>query len=213
MSPLSDRQQQAGPGQLGEMRAGGLRRDPSRNGKFAGGQCADIEKRREHGGSHRFPDQRRDLGDERTRNHFLQYNTRSVATVGQTLRPRSKLSVQARQSDGNVDTSMRAASRTIPASRPAILGATIPPDAVLPRPGRAVTLGPAGTVAQAPSSRLQINRSEPVRTSLIATLRAPSPGSGPRDTRRAPTPRMATAPRPPSGASRHCAPSGWVRPA
>ena len=45
-------------------------RDPGRVGKLTGGQSAAIEKRREHGGSRRLPDQRRYLGDERAYNHF-----------------------------------------------------------------------------------------------------------------------------------------------
>src|SRR5438477_11743622 len=44
--------------------------NPRRKGKLTGGQCAAIEKRREHRGSSRLPDQRRELGDERARNHL-----------------------------------------------------------------------------------------------------------------------------------------------
>ena len=75
MPPLSDRRQQARLGQLREMRAGGLRRDSRRKGKLARGQGAAIEKRRHHGGSRRFPDQRCDLGDDRAGNHVSEYRT------------------------------------------------------------------------------------------------------------------------------------------
>src|SRR5436190_12424156 len=44
--------------------------NPRRKGKLTGGQCTAIEKRREHRGSSRLPDQRRDLRDERARNHL-----------------------------------------------------------------------------------------------------------------------------------------------
>jgi hypothetical protein len=47
-----------------------LRRDSRRYGKFARGQGTAIEKRRHHRSSRRVSDQRRNLGDDRTCNHF-----------------------------------------------------------------------------------------------------------------------------------------------
>ena len=70
MSSIPDHRQQACLGQLGEMRAGGLGRNPRRKGKLAGGQGTAIKKRRQHRRSRGFPDQRRYFGDERACNHF-----------------------------------------------------------------------------------------------------------------------------------------------
>ena len=69
MSPVPDWRQQARLGELGEMHAGGLGRNPRRKGKLGGGQGAAIEKRREHRGSRRLPDQRCYFSDERACNH------------------------------------------------------------------------------------------------------------------------------------------------
>ena len=66
----ADHREQARLGQLREMGAGGLRRDSRRTGKLARGQGTAIEKRRHHRGSRRIADQRRDLGDDRARNHL-----------------------------------------------------------------------------------------------------------------------------------------------
>jgi hypothetical protein len=62
---ISYQRQQSYLGQLGEVRAGGLGCNPRRKRKLGGGQSAAIEKRREHCSSCRFPDQRRNLRDER----------------------------------------------------------------------------------------------------------------------------------------------------
>ena len=69
MSSVRDYRQQAGLGQLSEMCAGGLRRDPRRISELARREGTAIEKRREHRSSRRLPDQRRYLGDERACNH------------------------------------------------------------------------------------------------------------------------------------------------
>src|SRR5438477_12467021 len=71
--------------------------NPRRKGKLTGGQCTAIEKRREHRGSSRLPDQRRDLGDERARNHLPYVTSDPVGLL-------------AEQFDGD---------RTLMASRPA----------------------------------------------------------------------------------------------
>jgi hypothetical protein len=89
MPPIPDWGHQARLGQLGEMRARGLRRDPSREGKLAGGQGAAIEKRRKHRSSRRFPDQRRDLGDERACNHLFCITPNPADRLEETVRPRS----------------------------------------------------------------------------------------------------------------------------
>lgn len=78
MSSVPDHRQQACLRQLGEMRAGGLGRNPRRKGKLAGGQGSAIEKRREHRSSRRFPDQRRYLGDERACNHLAYITSGAV---------------------------------------------------------------------------------------------------------------------------------------
>jgi len=78
MPSVWDDRQQACFGQLGEMRAGGLGRNPRREGKLAGGQRTAIEKRREHRSSRRLPDQRSYLGDERACDH-LAYITSDLA--------------------------------------------------------------------------------------------------------------------------------------
>jgi len=70
MPPVPDRRQQARLGQIGEMGAGGLRRDARRVGQLTGSERAAIEKRREHRGSRRLPDERRNRGDERACNHL-----------------------------------------------------------------------------------------------------------------------------------------------
>jgi hypothetical protein len=78
MSSLSDDPHQARVGQLGEMRARGLRGDPRRVGKLAGGLGSAIEKRREHRGSCRLPDERRYLRNEIARNHLPSIAPESV---------------------------------------------------------------------------------------------------------------------------------------
>src|SRR5205814_2485107 len=76
--------------------------NPRRKGKLTGGQCTAIEKRREHRGSSRLPDQRRDLGDERARNHLPYVSSDPVGLL-------------AEQFDGD---------RTLMASRPAFARVT-----------------------------------------------------------------------------------------
>jgi hypothetical protein len=89
MPPIPDWGQQSCLCQFGEMRARRLRGDPSRVGKLAGGQSAAIEKRGEHRGSRRLPDQRRDLGDERACNHLLCIIPDPAGRLEETVRPRS----------------------------------------------------------------------------------------------------------------------------
>src|SRR5438309_11941301 len=73
--------------------------NPRRKGKLTGGQCTAIEKRREHRGSSRLPDQRRDLRDERARNHLPYVTSDPVGLLAEQFdgdrtlmqsRPRSK---------------------------------------------------------------------------------------------------------------------------
>src|SRR5215831_16480025 len=87
MSPVFDWRQQACLGQLGEMRAGGLRCDARRVGQLTGSKSAAIEKRREHRGSRRLPDQRRYLGDERACNHVSNITPSSVSLGENTSMP------------------------------------------------------------------------------------------------------------------------------
>jgi hypothetical protein len=92
MSPIPDHGYQPCLGQLGEMRTGGLRRNPRRKGKLARGQGTAIEKRGEHRGPRRLPDQRRYLGDERAGNHFCYIAPDLVGEGGRTVRRRSNRS-------------------------------------------------------------------------------------------------------------------------
>src|SRR5437879_4009638 len=64
MSPVFDQGEQAGFGQLRQMSARGLRRNPCSVGKFGGRESAAIEKCRKHGGSGWIANQPSYFGDE-----------------------------------------------------------------------------------------------------------------------------------------------------
>jgi hypothetical protein len=69
VSAVPYRRNQSNLGELRQMGARGLRGNPSRVGKFGGGQSAAVEKRGEHRGSRSLSDQPGNFGDERTSNH------------------------------------------------------------------------------------------------------------------------------------------------
>src|ERR1700730_9122620 len=130
MSPISDRQQQAGLSQLGEMRAGGLRRDPSREGKLAGGQRAAIEKRREYRGYRRLPDQRRYFGDETACNHLPYITPDPSPRLGKHFDDGRSLPFKlVNRTAGRIGRS----GRTIPAGLPASSNSDLIPSASIAR--------------------------------------------------------------------------------